>query len=70
MTVHDEFSLINDCRELEYSLWLKHTDKYNYINAYNLGYLSKLSYSKVIFRILLIMHESHFGIVKSRIGTR
>ena len=48
MTVHDEFSLINDCRELEYSLWLKHTDKYNYINAYNLGYLSKLSYSKVI----------------------
>ena len=48
MTVHDEFSLINDCRKLEYSLWLKHTDKYNYINAYNLGYLSKLSYSKVI----------------------
>lgn len=48
MTVHEEFSLINDCRELEYSLWLKHTDKYNYINAYNLGYLSKLSYSKVI----------------------
>ena len=48
MSVHEEFSLINDCRELEYSLWLKHTDKYNYINAYNLGYLSKLSYSKVI----------------------
>lgn len=48
MTVHEEFSLINDCRKLEYSLWLKHTDKYNYINAYNLGYLSKLSYSKVI----------------------
>ncbi|OOF60301.1 lipase family protein [Rodentibacter sp. Ppn85] len=48
MTVHNGFSIINDCRELEYSLWLKHTDKYNYINAYNLGYLSKLAYSKVI----------------------
>ena len=52
MTVHDEFSLINDCRKLEYSLWLKHTDKY--INAYNLGYLSKLSYRAVAS---ILMHD-------------
>ena len=54
MTVHEEFSLINDCRKLEYSLWLKHTDKYNYINAYNLGYLSKLFYSAVA---CILMHD-------------
>ncbi|WP_179108997.1 hypothetical protein [Rodentibacter caecimuris] len=39
--------LANSCRNVEYTLWLKHTENYNYINAYNLAYLSRLAYSKV-----------------------
>ncbi|WP_018651986.1 lipase family protein [Actinobacillus capsulatus] len=40
--------VMNDCRKVEHTLWLKYTDKYNYINAYNLGYLAKLAYSRVV----------------------
>ncbi len=38
---------INECRNVEYTLWLEHTEKYNYINAYNLAYLSRLAYTNV-----------------------
>ncbi|MCQ9122399.1 hypothetical protein BKG95_07390 [Rodentibacter pneumotropicus] len=40
--------LVNSCRDVEYTLWLEHTENYNYINAYNLAYLSRLAYSKVV----------------------
>ncbi|WP_386688973.1 lipase family protein [Lonepinella sp. MS14437] len=40
--------VMNSCRSVEHTLWLKHTDEYNYINAYNLAYLSQLAYSRVI----------------------
>ncbi|WP_386688559.1 hypothetical protein [Lonepinella sp. MS14437] len=39
---------INECKYIEYTLWLKHTEQYNYINAYNLAYLARLAYSRVI----------------------
>ncbi|MBN6069438.1 lipase family protein [Aggregatibacter actinomycetemcomitans] len=41
--------LVNSCRNVEYTLWLEHLENYNYINAYNLAYLSRLAYSKVAF---------------------
>ena len=40
--------VMNSCRSVEHTLWLKHTDEYNYINAYNLAYLSRLAYSRVV----------------------
>ncbi len=38
---------INQCDPYEYTLWLRHSPDYNYINAYNLAYLSRLAYSDV-----------------------
>ncbi|MBN6062870.1 lipase family protein [Aggregatibacter actinomycetemcomitans] len=40
--------LANSCRNVEYTLWLEHIENYNYINAYNLAYLSRLAYSRVV----------------------
>ncbi|WP_150539618.1 lipase family protein, partial [Actinobacillus vicugnae] len=37
--------ITNSCRKVEHTLWLTHSDEYSYINAYNLGYLSRLAYS-------------------------
>jgi len=38
---------VHECKEMEYTLWLKHTKEYSLINAYNLAVMSILAYSDV-----------------------
>ncbi len=40
-------SFVHECKEMEYTLWLRHTEHYSLINAYNLAVMATLAYSDV-----------------------